>query len=185
MPNNQDMAWQAPATGVLIVDAALCEQGFRELYTRFQNHQLDPLLLLTDYQALAELGPVMITGQPLEELWTSWQRHWQELPCLQYAIWLEMDMDSNATRDWLLARLKVRFAQGREYWMRWGDSRPLGRAFSSSQLWPKGFWHGVESVRFMLDGRCQRWRPEAAATENTTLFGHALLHCLANGDHRG
>ena len=179
-----DTVWSAPEQGVLLLDAALCEQGFRELYSIFQDHQLDPLLFQTPYQALAELGPVIVSNQHIQTLLSYWQAHWQESVWLEHAVWLETTLSSDDVRKWLLARLQITSKSGLNYWMRWGDCRAISRTCLEHGHWPKAFWENIDKVRFFNQGQAESWQPVSVSSEvgSAEVFSSELIHCLAKSN---
>lgn len=180
-----DTVVSMPQQGVLLLDAALCEQGFKELYSELKDHQLDPLLFQTPYQALVELGPVIVSNQHSQALWSFWQAHWQEAVWLEHAVWLDTSLSIEALREWLLSRLMIQSENGLDYWMRWGDSRAINRACLAHCYWPKKYWEHIDNIRFLSQGKTAVWQPVSISSKSgrADIFDNTLIHCLAKSSY--
>lgn len=134
--------------GVLLVDGARYEEAFTWLYERYAEHSILPLLSGTDYEPIAEAGPILIDAPQ-----GSTPHHaWRSGTDMQSAIWLESERSAEELWAMLQRRLRILAPDGREYWLRIADAQPLYQAWSDGAQWPDGFWHGVERVWLLHQG---------------------------------
>ncbi|MBE7374636.1 DUF4123 domain-containing protein [Pseudomonas lopnurensis] len=130
-------------TGFLLFDGASHKQALAWLCQTFPGHSPRPLLSGTPYSPLAEIGPILLNadaGSPLHE---AWYRGRSEL---RHAVWLKSDFALHELRDALQRRLRILSPDGRKFWLRLADARPLLDAWRANAQWPAGFWHGVRDI---------------------------------------
>lgn len=129
--------------GVLLLDGAQVDQPLCWLYQTYPGHEPRPLLRGTLYTDIDEVGPIMVPTEPGSALREAW---WQGDETLRSALWLETDLPPALLFRVLQRRLRVHSPDGREFWLRLGDARPLRQAWLAGAQWPAGFWHGVAGV---------------------------------------
>ncbi|MCQ4326390.1 hypothetical protein CXK94_02455 [Stutzerimonas stutzeri] len=140
-------AHPATGNGALLLDGARHENATAWLYQRFPTHQPWPLLLGTDYEPIADAGPILLDapqGSPVYEAW----RHGSDI---EDGVWLQSDAALDDLQRILQRRLRIFTPERGELWLRLGDACPLYRAWQSGAQWPEGFWHGVQGV-WLRDG---------------------------------
>lgn len=135
--------------GVLLVDGARYESAFTWLYEHYAKHSILPLLSGTDYEPIAEAGPILIDAP----LGSPARNAWQNGVDMQSAIWLESDASDTDLWAILQRRLRILAPDGREYWLRIADTQPLFRAWSNGAQWPDGFWYRIERVWLQHKGQ--------------------------------
>jgi hypothetical protein len=129
--------------GVLLIDGAQIENALAWLYQHYPDHQPQPLLLETPYEALMEIGPILLDAPSGSAL----QRDWAGgVGGLQHGIWLETTQPVNQLFSSLQRRLRIHSPDGREFWLRIADARPLRLVWKAGATWPAGFWHGVSCL---------------------------------------
>lgn len=129
--------------GFLLFDGASHKQALAWLCQTFPEHSPRPLLQGTAYESLAEIGPILLevnAGSALHEAWAQGRDE------LLHAVWLKSDLTLPDLRDALQRRLRILSPDGREFWLRLADGRPLLNAWRAHALWPDGFWYGVQQV---------------------------------------
>lgn len=130
-------------SGALLMDGAAFDDAVQWIYREYTD--VTPLLLLrgTDYDSIAEAGPILIgasIGSPI-------YRHWQAgTNAMADAVWLESRVPVQTLFSSLQRRLRVLAPDRREFWLRLGMAGPLRQAWKEHQQWPDGFWHGVDRV---------------------------------------
>jgi hypothetical protein len=130
-------------SGAILIDGAAIENVLAWLYQHYPDHQPRPLLLDTPYEALMEIGPILLdapSGSALQRDWTA------GLADLQHSIWLETTLPIEQVFSSLQRRLRVHAPDGREFWLRLADARPLRLAWKAGATWPPGFWHGISGL---------------------------------------
>lgn len=135
-------------TGFLLFDGASRKQALAWLCQTFPEHSPLPLLLGTPYSSLAEIGPILLNANAGSALHDAWYQGGSEL---QHAVWLKSDFALHDLRATLQRRLRILSPDGREFWLRLADGRPLRNAWRADAQWPVGFWHGVREV-WLHDG---------------------------------
>lgn len=129
--------------GAVLIDGAQFDQALVWLYQQYSSHQPMPLLSTTPYAPLAEVGPILLEaplGSPLHRDW------WRGDEAFQHAVWLDIELPIGQVFTSLQRRLRVRSPDGREFWLRMADARPLRHAWLAGANWPDGFWHGVRGL---------------------------------------
>lgn len=129
--------------GFLLFDGASHKQALAWLCQTFPEHSPRPLLQGTAYEALAELGPILLEANAGSTLHEAWAQGRDELLT---AVWLKSDFALPDLRNALQRRLRIFSPDGREFWLRLADGRPLLNAWRVHTHWPNGFWHGVQQV---------------------------------------
>lgn len=130
-------------SGAILIDGAAIENVLAWLYQNYPDHQPRPLLLDTPYEALMGIGPIMLDAPPGSAL----QRDWAAgLAGLQHGLWLETTQPVDQLFASLQRRLRIHSPDGREFWLRIADARPLRLAWKNGAAWPTGFWHGVSCL---------------------------------------
>ncbi|WP_150306083.1 DUF4123 domain-containing protein [Pseudomonas saliphila] len=178
--------------GYLLYDGCWVERALRWHYTNLPDHQPLPVLLDTDYHALAELGPVLIQASVGDAADLLWQGPGSPI---RHGVWLESQLSPLAVLDFIQSRLQVSNAHRQDYWLRLADSRPLKRVFDSHNRWPDGFWDGIDAIWLNTDqGPSEAWRapperldkiPNQKSLGRITSFftlGQHLLDSLAGTD---
>lgn len=130
-------------SGALLIDGATIENVLAWLYQHYPDHQPRPLLLETPYEALMDIGPILLDapeGSALHRDWTG------GIADLQQGIWLETILPIDQLFSSLQRRLRIHSPDGREFWLRIADARPLHLAWKTGATWPTGFWHGVSCL---------------------------------------
>lgn len=138
------------STGVLLFDGASRKRALVWLSKTYPEHSLSPLLYGTQFEALGDVGPILLDADEGSLLQKAW---FQGSPDLQYAVWLKTEKGLPELYTSLRRRLRVYSPDGREFWLRLADSRPLLRASEAKVQWPEGFWHGVSEVWLQRHGR--------------------------------
>lgn len=134
--------------GYLMLDGSRYEQPLRWLYQNYPEHEPRFLLRHTSYADIAEFGPILVVtdeGSVLHEAW------WRGEASLRSALWLESALPPEQLFKVLQRRLRIHAPDGREFWLRLGDSGPLRHAWLAGAQWPAGFWHGISSVWLQQD----------------------------------
>lgn len=177
------------AHGFLLFDAAVQDHALAWCYRELPMCQPVPLLYETEYQALAEQGPVLLAvsaGSVPEQSWL------QKQGPLANAVWLESTLSAGVLTRLLQKRLQVFSPSGQRLWLRLADARPLWRAHQSSTAWPDSFWQGIDAVWLNTpSGPIEIWQhqqstealaipPEGIAPILT--LDWPLLHALAGTD---
>lgn len=130
-------------SGFLLFDGASHKQALVWLCQTFPEHSPCPLLQGTPYSSLAEIGPILLEAGVGSALYEAWH---QGRPELHNAVWLKSDFALYELRAVLQRRLRIFSPDGREFWLRLADGRPLLKAWRTHTHWPSGFWHGVHEV---------------------------------------
>lgn len=130
--------------GFLFVDGMLIEPAMTWCF-QFLPECEPPLPLLrgTAYDGMAELGPLLIPVRPGDQADRVWQQ--PDNP-LHLGVWLESRLDLLAMQMVLRRRLQVLNPAGHPYWLRLYDARTLRRVHQAGLVFPRGFWHGVDTV---------------------------------------
>ena len=154
------------SNGALLFDGASRRQALIWLASEYPQHSLFPLLQGTAYAALADIGPILLDADPDSPLPTAWS---QGQPGLQHSVWLRTCLQPDDLASSLRRRLRVRSPDGREFWLRLADARPLLNAWQTGQRWPTGFWHGVIEVWLgSANGPLQAWQNDTPEQDGTT-----------------
>lgn len=130
-------------TGALLFDGASRKRALIWLSQTYPEHSVSPLLYGTAFNALGDVGPILLDadeGSPLHQAWL------RGAPDLQHAVWLKTSSSQNELYTSLCRRLRILSPDGREFWLRLADARPMLRAWQVSAKWPEGFWYGVKEV---------------------------------------
>jgi hypothetical protein len=135
-------------TGALLFDGASRKGALIWLSQTYPGHSAYPLLYNTPYEALGDVGPVLLDADEGSALHTAWLRG---APSLQHAVWLKTQVSHNDLYACLRRRLRVRSPDGRGFWLRLADARSMLRAWHAQAQWPDGFWYGVAEV-WLHDG---------------------------------
>lgn len=174
-------------SGFLLFDGASHKQALAWFYQTFPEHSPRPLLLGTPYAALAEVGPILLDASEHSALYNAWYRGNLEL---RYAVWLKSCLALQELYNTLQRRLRVLSPDGREFWLRLADARPLYNVWRADTPWPPGFWHGVREV-WLHDGNAPllAWSNVLPEQDNTVAsetlnaqitLDWPLLEALAN-----
>lgn len=126
--------------GALLIDGAAFESIMLWLSQRYPDHPKRCLLLDTAYAPLMELGPVLLHAPEGSEPHRDWS---QGREGLQDSVWLETRHTFDQVFASLRHRLRIHSPDGREFWLRMADARPLRLAWQAEAQWPEGFWPGV------------------------------------------
>jgi hypothetical protein len=146
-------------TGALLFDGASRKKALVWLSQTYPEHSLRPLLHGTAYQALADIGPILLDAEEGSALHTAWL---QGSPDLQHAVWLRTEVSLDRLRTSLMQRLRILSPDGREFWLRLADARPLLNAWQAQVQWPAGFWYGITEIWLRdRDGPFSAWSNEA------------------------
>lgn len=129
--------------GALLFDGASRKQAARWLSQTYPEHGLRPLLHGTPYEPLADIGPILLEAAPGSHLHSAWA---QGDAGLEHAVWLATDVPSDQLFSSLQRRLRILSPDGREFWLRLADARPLHMAWQAQCQWSQGFWHGITEV---------------------------------------
>lgn len=129
--------------GAILIDGAAVENVLPWLYQSYPEHQPRPLLLGTAYEALMDIGPILLDAPSGSALQRDWAGGVAEL---QHGIWLETTLPIDQLFSSLQRRLRIHSPDGREFWLRIADARPLRLAWKSGATWPAGFWHGASCL---------------------------------------
>ena len=143
------------AYGAILIDGAAFNNALAWLYQNYPNHQPRSLLAATPYQALKAVGPILVdapAGSALQRDWLAGADR------LRDAVWMEAQIPINELSAALQRRLRILSPDGREFWLRLADGRPLRRAWEAGAQWPAGFWHGISSVWLYDNCPVQAWR---------------------------
>ncbi|MFT0622513.1 DUF4123 domain-containing protein [Ectopseudomonas guguanensis] len=176
-------------TGFLLFDGASHKQALAWLCQTFPEHSPRPLLQGTPYSSLADIGPILLNADAGSPLYNAWLAGTTEL---RHAVWLKSEFPLPDLRDALQRRLRILSPDGREFWLRLADARPLLNAWRANVQWPSGFWHGVREV-WLHDGEAPllAWnnsnpeRDETVASdtlEAQITLDWPLLEALAHND---
>lgn len=151
--------------GFLLFDGASHKQALAWLCQTFPEHGARPLLLDTAYASLADIGPILLEADGGSALRNAWC---QGVPELRHAVWLKSDFALHDLRDTLRRRLRIFSPDGREFWLRLADGRPLLNAWRKNSQWPSGFWHGVHEI-WLHDGEAPllAWRNPSPEQDET------------------
>lgn len=142
--------------GALLVDGALQRDALVWLSHTYSEHSLSPLLSGTPYEALADVGPILLEADEGSRLHTDWLRG---STMLESAVWLKTEVGQGRLYELLRRRLKIQSPDGREYWLRLADARPLVNAWHADAVWPDGFWHGIHEIWARYKGNaCRIWK---------------------------
>lgn len=159
-------------TTALLMDGAQFDDAIQWLYREYSD--LTPLLLLrgTDYEPIAEAGPILIetfTGSLIH-------RHWQSgTKGMSNAVWLESRISIQALFSSLQRRLRILAPDGREFWLRLGLAKPLLHAWKEGLQWPEGFWFGIERVSLHHEGTTHcAWSNSMPERDCTRSFDNPL-----------
>lgn len=171
--------------GALLIDGASRDHLLAWLYQNYPSHQPLPLLFETPYAALMETAPILIDAPRNCALHNDWN---QGVETLRNAVWLQTRLPTDQLFKILQRRLRVRSPDGREFWLRMADARPLLQAWKANAVWPPGFWHGIDSLWLQdTNGPVLAWhndQPEldsvavAPALEAPTVLDWPLLEAL-------
>lgn len=152
--------------GALLFDGASRRQALVWLCRTYPEHALRPLLHGTPYAPLAEIGPILLEaeqGSPLHSAWC------QGAAGLRHAVWLKTETKLDDLHASLKRRLRILSPDGREFWLRLADARPLLKLWQAGLQWPPGFWHGVAEIWLQnQDGPFQAWRNPSPERDGTT-----------------
>lgn len=173
-------------TGALLFDGASRKRALMWLSQTYPGHSAYPLLYGTPFEALGDIGPVLLDADVGSALHTAWLGG---ALGLQHAVWLKTQVSHNDLYTSLRRRLRVLSPDGREFWLRLADARPMLRAWQAQTQWPDGFWHGVSEV-WLHDGHRPfgAWQNEATDYDCTVathdmqaqiILGWTLLEALA------
>lgn len=176
-------------TGALLFDGASRKRALIWLSQTYPGHSAYPLLYNTPYEAMGDVGPVVLNADEGSALHTDWLRG---TPDLQHAVWLKTQISHNDLYASLRRRLRVLSPSGSEFWLRLADGRPMLRAWQAQIRWPDGFWYGVSEV-WLHDGDepFSAWKNETAEYDCTRatqdiqaqiVFDWSLLAALAKQD---
>lgn len=179
------------STGFLLFDGASHKKALAWLCQNFSEHSLSPLLLGTPYSSLAEIGPILLCADDGSTLHNAWCQGRSEL---RHAVWLKSDFSLHNLHCTLQRRLRIFSPDGREFWLRLADGRPLLNAWRLNAQWPLGFWHGVYEIWLSgADAPFLAWSnssPERDSTLAQKSFGaqitldwpllEAMAHCETN-----
>lgn len=171
--------------GAILIDGASQDQMLAWLYQNYPSHQPLPLLLGTPYEGLMELAPILVDAPRNSPLYYGWSN---AVGPLKNAVWLQTCVPTDQLFSIVQRRLRVRSPDGRQFWLRLADARPLLLAWRAQVTWPEGFWHGISGI-WLLDNErpvlaWQNHAPEidsvsvACAFEDPALFGWPLLEAL-------
>lgn len=153
------------SAGFLLFDGASHKQALAWLCQTFPEHSPMPLFLGTPYEALADLGPILLDAAEGSALHSAWYRG---SPELQSAVWLNSNLALHDLYASLQRRLRVRAPDGREFWLRLADAKPLAQAWRAAAQWPQGFWYGVREVWLRDNDIPQRaWHNSSPEQDNT------------------
>lgn len=146
-------------TGALLFDGASRKKALIWLSQTYPAQSASPLLYGTPFEALGDVGPILLDadeGSPVHQAWLRGSAD------LQHAVWLKTCASQNALYTSLSHRLRILSPDGREFWLRLADARPMLRAWQASTKWPEGFWFGVKEV-WLHDQRhaFMAWKNEA------------------------
>lgn len=158
-------------SGAILIDGAIVENALAWLYQNYPEHQPYPLLFETPYEALIDIGPILLyapSGSALHRDWAA------GLAGLQQGLWLETTLPVEKVFASLQQRIRIRAPDGREFWLRLADARPLRLAWKAGAAWPSGFWHGISGVWLHDEmGPTKAWINEAPDL-NCTSFENGL-----------
>ncbi|MFJ3262198.1 DUF4123 domain-containing protein [Pseudomonas sp. NPDC086581] len=129
-------------SGTLLFDGAHTPDSFAWLKRRWPLQKAYPLLGDTDYDAIADTGPILLEAPEGGDIHTAW-RQGIDFPD---AIWLQTSTGADELWRHLQRRLRVISPDGRELWLRLGDALPLRHAWQAGAAWPDGFWHRIFRV---------------------------------------
>ncbi|WP_447750319.1 DUF4123 domain-containing protein [Pseudomonas nicosulfuronedens] len=129
-------------SGCLLVDGTRYPDAFAWLKRHWPRQKVYPLLCNTDYDAIADCGPILLAAPEGGEVHQAWQQG-SDFPD---ALWLESDATPEDLWQHLQRRLRVVSPDGRELWLRLGDALPLRHVWQSGAVWPEGFWYRVSRV---------------------------------------
>lgn len=129
-------------TGCLLIDGARYPDASAWLKRHWPQHSAYPLFNRTDYDAIADAGPILLAAPQSGEVHRAW-RQGSDFPD---ALWLETTSPADELWPILQRRLLVFTPAGRELWIRLGDALPLRHAWQAGASWPVGFWHRISSV---------------------------------------
>lgn len=167
------------STGALLMDGAMFDNAMQWLYGEYVH--VTPLLLLrgTDYEAIAEAGPILIETSAGSSIY----RHWQSgANGMADASWLESRVPVQTLFASLQRRLRILAPDRREFWLRLGLAEPLRQAWKAGLQWPEGFWFGVDSVWLHHAGSTHRaWNNPSPERDCTRLSGNPLEAQIALG----
>ncbi|WP_339458219.1 DUF4123 domain-containing protein [Pseudomonas sp. EA_105y_Pfl2_R69] len=154
-------------TGALLFDGASHKQAEMWLRQTFTNHWLRPLLNGTPYELLADIGPILVEAEHGSDLHNAWA---QGDAGLEHAVWLATNLPFDQLFNSLQRRLRILSPDGREFWLRLADARPLHMAWQAQSQWPQGFWHGVTEVWLPTpNGPLQTWSNPSPEFDCTTV----------------
>lgn len=143
------------SAGALLFDGASQRNALIWLSQTYPEHSLSPLLFGTPYEALADVGPILLEADHGSRLHNDWLHG---SVALANAVWLKAEVGPNQLYDCLRRRLRVRSPDGHEYWLRLADARPLVNAWLAGAHWPEGFWYGIREIWSHYQGRaCRLW----------------------------
>lgn len=145
--------------GALLFDGASRKNAPAWLSQTYPEHSLRPLLHGTEYKALADIGPMLLDAEEGSALHTAWLQGSSDL---QHAVWLKTEVGLDRLRTSLMRRLRILSPDGREFWLRLADARPLLDAWRAQAQWPAGFWYGITEVWLRnQDGPFNAWSNDA------------------------
>lgn len=131
------------SAGALLFDGASRKKALVWLSQTYPEHSLRPLLHGTEYKALADIGPILLDAEEGSALHNAWL---QGASDLQHAVWLKTEVALDQLRISLMRRLRILSPDGREFWLRLADARPLLKAWQAQVQWPAGFWYGITEI---------------------------------------
>lgn len=144
------------SAGALLFDGASQRNALVWLSQTYPEHSLSPLLFGTPYDALADVGPILLEADQGSRLHSDWL---QGSAVLENAVWLSTAVGQNSLYDSMQRRLRVRSPDGREYWLRLADARSLINVWQAQALWPEGFWPGIREIWARYQRRaCKIWK---------------------------
>lgn len=128
--------------GCLLLDGARYPDVFAWLERHWPEHTPYPLLRGSDYEAIADTGPLLLAAPQGEAIHTAWSKGAD----FADALWLESSVPAAELCKTLQRRLRILTPNGRELWLRLADARPMRAAWQRQVAWPEGFWHQVQAV---------------------------------------
>ncbi len=130
-------------TGALLFDGASRKKALIWLSQHYPEHSLNPLLQGTEFEALRDVGPILLDADEGSPLHIGWS---QGAPELKHSLWLKTSASQSELYASLQRRLRVFSPDRREFWLRLADARPMLNAWHAHAQWPNGFWYGVCEV---------------------------------------
>jgi hypothetical protein len=128
--------------GCLLFDGSRYADAFAWLKRHWPEHKAYPLFSGSDYDAIADTGPILLAAPEGGEVHKAWQQG-RDFPD---ALWLDTEVVAEELWQFLQRRLRIADPDGRERWLRLGDALPLRHAWQAGAVWPDGFWHRISHV---------------------------------------